>query len=971
MPAPATPPATLDLLAPGARVVVRDLEWQVEDVDRQAMGTRAIVRCIGRSELVRGQAAAFFSDIDLIEPEDPNRTRFVLDASPQGITTRLAIESLVRRTPLAVANTKVMVGHRMLADDLPFQREPFRKTTEQLQPRLLIADAVGLGKTLEVGIILSELQRRGRANRVLAVVPRHILDQVQHELWCRFAFPLVRLDSEGIRRLHQRIPAGRNPFAYYHRAIVSIDTLKQPGRYRHHLERVRWDVVWIDESHKLVNKGTYNNQLAQVLAPNADALILSSATPHNGKAESFAELVSLLDPTAVPDPKAVAADDIAHLVVRRHKHSPDVAGVIGDKWAERAEPKLVQVHPAPEEERVFAALSERWLPSAERRAAGATSVAKDPLFPYTLLKAALSSPKALHETVLKRLGGTKRLEALRQGAEATAEEAALRELHGLAEAALAAGSAKLDALVAELRAIGIGPAASTRAVVFSERIGTLDWIAEAVRARLNLPEDAVVTFHNGKGDEEQQAIVEDFAMASAPVRVLVTSDIASEGVNLHKQCHHLIHADLPWSLITTTQRNGRIDRYGQRHAPEIRYLVYVPTDPEVAGDVRVLSKLIAKEHEAHKALGDAASVMGLHSETAEEDAIVRALRERDAAAKEAELERVAPAPVAWDPWSFAGLDDPSPDPVDEDAALAAPPPAKLGTLRSLFSDDAAYLTQALRDAVDDQGALEWAADGDVLSFVPPEDLLRRLAVLPQSYLKQRELHRRVRLTTDPATAQDSLAAALEGHGDDDGGTAWPEVHYLGPQHPVLDWVADRILYRFGREEAPALVADVAAPTLLISGVWANRLGEPIADAWLAATVEDGLVTFEDLFGALERAGVRTGMVNAADAARLDELPALLGPTMTAAKQHLRDRLDDQVASVRATLERTRRRLTTWQAQARGVADALAPGAHQTARLENVERVTKQIEALLRDHQPADAPLLRVVGALLPSQGGRP
>jgi hypothetical protein len=257
----------------------------------------------------------------------------------------------------------------------------------------------------------------------------------------------------------------------------------------------------------------------------------------------------------------------------------------------------------------------------------------------------------------------------------------------------------------------------------------------------------------------------------------------------------------------------------------------------------------------------------------------------------------------------------------------------------------------------------------VLSFVPPEDLLRRLEVLPQSYLKQRDLHRRLRLTADPATAQASLAAALEGQGGSDGGTAWPEVHYLGPQHPVLDWLADRILYRFGREEAPVLAADVAVPTVLISGVWANKLGEPIADAWLAATVEDGMVTFEDLFVALERAGVRAGMVNAADAAREEELPALLAPIVTAAKQNLRDRLDDQVGRVRATLERTRRRLTSWQTQARALAEALPPGAHQSARRENVERVTKQIEALLQDHQPATAPLLRVVGALLPRQGG--
>ncbi len=240
----------------------------------------------------------------------------------------------------------------MLADDLPYQREPFRAAMAQLQPRLLVADAVGLGKTIEIGMLLAELQRRGRAARILAVVPRHILDQVQHELWCRAGVPLVRLDSEGIQRLRQRIPAGRNPFTYFSRVIVSIDTIKNPSLYRHHLEKVRWDVIWIDESHKLVNKGTLNNQLAQVLAPNADALLLTSATPHNGKAKAFAELIALLDPTAVTDPARLTPKDIEHLVVRRHKHSPDVEAAIGDQWAERAEP-LPVVGPTAQEEAVF------------------------------------------------------------------------------------------------------------------------------------------------------------------------------------------------------------------------------------------------------------------------------------------------------------------------------------------------------------------------------------------------------------------------------------------------------------------------------------------------------------------------------------------------------------------------------------------------------------------------------------------
>lgn len=962
MPIVSTEPAVLNLLAPGARVIVRDQEWQVEEVERHALGLRAIVRCTGRSELVRGQRASFFSDLDRIVPEDPSQTRFRIDTSARGLETRLLVESMVRRTPVPVSTTDVIVGHRALIDDLPFQLEPFRKTTEQLQPRILIADAVGLGKTIEVGVMLSELQRRGRANRVLAVVPRHILDQVQHEMWCRFAFPLVRLDSDGIQRLRQRIPAGRNPFTYYNRAIISIDTLKNPGLYRHHLEKVRWDVVWIDESHKLVNRGTLNNQLAQVLAPNADALILTSATPHNGRSESFAELVSLLDRTAVPDPTQVTADDIAHLVVRRHKHSPDVAAVIGDKWAERKEPITVTVSPSAAEEAIFSALTEKWLISEPRREAGEKSVAKDPLFAYTLLKAALSSPEALYDTVTRRLS-RQRLEALLAGRPPapTPEEAALKELWDLADRAREGRSAKLDVLCDELQKIGVGPKSTTRAVIFSERIATLDWIAAAVTERLGLDEDAVVTFHNSKSDDEQQQIVEDFSMASSAIRVLVTSDIASEGVNLHKQCHHLIHADLPWSLITTTQRNGRIDRYGQLHSPEIRYLIYLPNDPEIASDVRVLKKLIEKEHEAHIALGDAASVMGLHSERAEEDEIIKVLRKGAEREKEEALEKAAPTAKVWDPWAFAGLSD-SPSPTVTTTAVAT---AKIGEERSIFDSDEDYLTNGLQYVFGNLSNLQWEVDGPVISFVPPPDLLRRLEALPQSYLKQRNLAERLRVTTDHHRANKSLADALEAKASaGETGTAWPEIHHLGPMHPVLDWIADKVLYQMERGQAPALVADVAAPTILLSGVWANTLGEPIAASWLAAT-DDGVVVFDDLFTALAEAGVTATMVNTATDVDLTAVTQFLPQVVAAANSYLEGQLEDQIARVTTQLEQMTKRLRTWQVEARLVADQMAPGAHQTRRREDIERVTRRIEGLINENKPASTPLIRVLAALVP------
>src|SRR3954452_1922976 len=443
----ATTAKDLDLIAPGSRVIVRDLEWQVLEKETQALGTKAIVRCVGRSELVRDQPAAFFSDLDEIKPEDPRRTTFRLDTSANGIETRLILESLVRRTPVPISNASLTVGSRMLADALPYQREPFRAAMAQLQPRLLVADAVGLGKTIEVGMLLAELQRRGRAARILAVVPRHILDQVQHELWCRAGIPLVRLDSEGIQRMRQRIPAGRNPFTYFNRVIVSIDTLKSPSRYRHHLEKVRWDVVWVDESHKLINKGTQNNQLAHVLAPQADALILSSATPHNGKPEAFAQLIDLLDPTAVTDPEQVTPEDIRHLVVRRHKHSPAVEQAIGDKWAERADPLPVAVTPSSREEAVFRELSAIWIGPDVK------PPCEDRLFPWTLLKAGLSSPAALAETVDNR--------AVRKKYNLTKpshdpEEQALSRLRTLAIEARDNDPGKLRALVDTLKWVGIG-----------------------------------------------------------------------------------------------------------------------------------------------------------------------------------------------------------------------------------------------------------------------------------------------------------------------------------------------------------------------------------------------------------------------------------------------------------------------------------------------------------------------------------
>ena len=137
---------------------------------------------------------------------------------------------------MPLTDPRLTVATQGLADPLPYQLTAVRKALDpdNLRPRILLADAVGLGKTLEIGMILAELVRRGRGERILVVTPRHVLEQMQFELWTRFALPFVRLDSVGIQRIRQKLPANRNPFAYFKRAIISIDTLKS-DRYLAHL----------------------------------------------------------------------------------------------------------------------------------------------------------------------------------------------------------------------------------------------------------------------------------------------------------------------------------------------------------------------------------------------------------------------------------------------------------------------------------------------------------------------------------------------------------------------------------------------------------------------------------------------------------------------------------------------------------------------------------------------------------------
>ncbi|NIL84131.1 RNA polymerase-associated protein RapA [Rhodococcus fascians] len=807
-------------------MVVRDEEWLVTSAEQGSDGW--LVKARGLTELVKDTTASFYSSLDRIEVQDPRDAEVVADGSSGYRDSRLWLESLLRKTPFPYGDQTLTVSTQMLADSLGYQRAAVAKALDpkHIRPRILIADAVGLGKTLEIGMILSELVRRGRGERILIVTPKHVLEQMQHELWCRFALPFVRLDSAGIQKVRQKLPATRNPFTYFKRSIISIDTLKSP-RYKAHLQRQHWDAVVIDESHNLTNVGTQNNELARVLAPNTEALILASATPHNGKEESFAELLRLLDPTAVAPDGTFTKDDVASLLIRRHRHRPEVAAEVGSDWAERAEPIHMLVTPSAAEDAVAQELSQVWLHPADGGSpySGQTTA----LFPWTLAKAFLSSPAALGESIKQRRA------KLDGGVPVQARElAALNTLDELNAQALNDSAGKQAALVERLKDIGVAAKSSTRAVVFAERVATLRWLKEHLPTALGLKAENVAMLHGGLSDVEQQEIVDSFKLQTSPIRVLVTGDVASEGVNLHAQCHHLIHFDIPWSLIRIEQRNGRIDRYGQKHPPVISSLILEPSDPDFSGDVRVLSRLLERENLAHGTLGDVASLMGKHSVTEEENAIRDVLIGKSTL--DDQIRDVDDLAASDDLDAFFAQFDL--DQTTKSAPEAALPQAPR---QSLYADDLTFLDEALKASFHDvphasldAGGVGWKvhANHAVAELTPPRDLRQRLGQLPQNYLQYGKVLERLTLATSLEVGNAQLVAAREGKGVAE--TTWPEAHYLGPLHPVLDWASDRALSALGRNQIFVIRGDVDSPTVLLMGTLMNRRGQLISRVFSTA-----------------------------------------------------------------------------------------------------------------------------------------
>jgi len=953
--------------APGARILARDEEWLVrnsETISIQELEGRKIlhskIKAIGISPFVQDEEATFFTELEPVSALRPEDTILVADPSSRFRRSRLFLEAVIRKTPLPQSELGLALPDAFLLDAKIYQQRPAELALRGLRPRILIADVVGLGKTLEIGLLLAELIRRGRGDRILVVTPQHVLEQFQHELWTRFSIPLVRLDSVGISRIQQRIPAGRNPFTHYKRVIISIDTLKNRDMYKHHLESIHWDAVVIDESHNLIGEASLRNQLAKVLAPRTDALILASATPHNGDKKSFAELINLLDPAAIADKDTYSAEQIAHLYIRRMKISPEVRNDVGKEWANRGPSVPVYCPATPAEETILEELSTVWL------AGDGLIDQKRRLFPYTLFKSFLSSHRALATTVITRLHTMSEQTSLKPEREALGklmgekgsldlrdkreavhrlgekiapnlkpEWDALALLGELAGAMTDDDSAKLARLVALLKEIGVGPRSDRRAVVFSERIATLKWLAEVVPPLLDFTDSSAVRRMDGTcSDIEQMEIINEFGRGGSPVRLLFTGDVASEGVNLHKQCHHLIHYDLPWSLIRIEQRNGRIDRYGQREQPQFHALM-LTSQKGAKDDNTVSRRLLEREATAHASLGSAEAVTGLYRADKEERRLIQDLL----AGKTVDQSLDESTPLD-DGWAALMSENTVP-------TVQAPERAKVP---KLFAETSDFVDEAIREVYGDQG-LNLERDADMFQFTPPPDLWHRLSLLPPSYLKERNIREKLRLTFDKKTAQERLDLARN-----DENTIWPDIAYLSDIHPVVEWLVDKVLVRLGRQQAPVIVAEVAEPVFLVQGIYSNAHGKPTVVAWMAVTGLPGAPVVQDMFETLERAGVGPRLSNTNETVDLARLQTLVESAVHTARRHSEERRAVWDAKVAAPLEEYRSRLAKWQQ------DSL-PGLPKNRDKGAVVETAIRQEELVNSLMTTGEPLIRVLAVL--------
>lgn len=648
-------------ILPGTEVQARGLRWEV--VNAHPLGEQTLLRLRGLDQGLRGY------EIDLLSPfEDINISTRAF--SPENATTlsnwMVYHDAFLLEQHLGSSALQTVDPGRLVLE--PYQLVPVMRALNLSRTRLLLCDDVGLGKTIQAGLVLVELIARRLAHRVLIVSPPGpLLEQWKSEMWDRFGLRVQVIDRARMEDIRKQSERGVNPFDNVQLGLASLDFLRQDHVVRD-LERTDFDVVVVDEAHHVFRTGvsadrsdTQRRKLAEVLAARSDALLLLTATPHDGYDRSFASLLELLDPYLVSARGEARASRFgAHVVRRLKRHIVDP-----DTHEPRFKERTVIPCPvtASELDSDFAEMHRSivGLVAPRLRSAIRSRRYDEVLSLFALLKRSVSSVSALLSTldvVTERLQVSQSSRAESQE-EARQRRTTLREYqqrlqmygtlsfeeeeeHALIQSEdiarqieevdkevrsgsyqLRKGKSVIDALT-EIRGLALTVLQNDpklRAVVdqvkqirqdepranvliYTEYHDSQAVLVEALkRAQIG----TVETISGEDADADRKKVYDRFK--SQDRVVLVSTDAAAEGLNLHDRCHYLIHLELPFNPNRLEQRNGRIDRYGQTQTPVVRYTYLKGTFEEY-----LLLRLVAKYENQRRNLQFMPNTLGIERE---------------------------------------------------------------------------------------------------------------------------------------------------------------------------------------------------------------------------------------------------------------------------------------------------------------------------------------------------------------------
>lgn len=513
-----------------------------------------------------------------------------------------------------------------------YQLDPLVRAVQMPRVNLLIADDVGLGKTIEAGLVIQELIVRNRARTVLVVCPAGLQIHWRDQMRDKFGLEFRIVDSQLMKRLRRERGIHVNPWSHFPRLITSIDFLKRERPMRLFREMLpdkttyprRFDILVVDEAHNVAPAGSgryavdsLRTQAVRTIAPHFEHKFFLTATPHNGYQESFSALLELLDNQrfargVTPDRRQLEA-----VMVRRLKS--ELKDWDGTPRFPQRRLNVIEVEYSEEEKQVHAWLKEYTALRQEHAKDEAERFATE--FVLKLLKKRLfSSPAAFaatlarHEASLAGVAPEKPKRAARpsmgilrrqiaqidedyadddeyedaaSGAVDTAtrlfrepssrERWLLDHMRAWAEKATAQRDCKTQALIGWLRKIvkPDGKWSDERVILFTEYRATQNWLNEILAAEGLATGERLMTLYGGMDSEQRERIKAAFQASpdQSPVRILLATDAASEGIDLQNHCHRLAHLEIPWNPNRMEQRNGRIDRHGQRQDPLVYHFV--------------------------------------------------------------------------------------------------------------------------------------------------------------------------------------------------------------------------------------------------------------------------------------------------------------------------------------------------------------------------------------------------------------